>query len=200
MTESISSGSKSVPVADSASLRELLQAEGYDTDRWGVGATKTVEALWDEVKSGESELVEVEGLLVRRTYVAAIDVITQLDDGTRLKLYEEKQVFANGSVRERGLLTSLGEKMKPGEDIEAATQRAVKEELGIKKVVSLRGTGNRVLEKDTETYGGMPTQLFLQFAEVEIATEDYKPEGYVEAQPDKLVFFQWAAIDGEQPE
>lgn len=48
---------------------------------------------------------------------------------TGLVLIEEQQLLSNGSVRTRS--RPLSEKMKPGELVEPAVLRAVKEELGV---------------------------------------------------------------------
>lgn len=184
-----------IALNDSESLRQLLEGHGFDTAQWGVGATKTVDALWTEVEEGETEIVLLDGELVRRTSVAAINVTARSTDGVQYHLREEKQVFMNGSERRRNLITSLAEKIKPGEDTLAATLRALHEELGI--VISpanVTYSGEQVLEKNSQTFGGIRTQLLLKIAQVEIATQDFNPDGYVERQPDKSVYFTWEAI------
>lgn len=184
-----------VALGDSEALRLLLEDHGFDTSQWGVGATKPVEALWTEVEEGETEIIQLDGELVRRTYVAAINVTGRSADGTCYRLQEEKQVFKNGSERRRNLLTSLAEKIKPGEGTTEATLRALQEELGIVTApVSMADLGEQVLEKQSQTFGGIRTQLLLKIAEVEIAAQDFNPDGYVEHQPDKSVYFTWEAL------
>ena len=116
-------------------------------------------------------------------------------DGLRYKLYEEKQVFNNGSERRRHLVTSLAEKIKPDEKPEQAIIRAIQEELGIASPKHLQVLGEQVLEKSSQTFGGISTQLLLHMAMVEIDPSDFDPNGYVENQVDKSVHFEWRQLD-----
>jgi len=182
-----------VTVEDSVALSGLLRATGYDVSQWGVGPTKTVESLWTEIANGESELVEVGGALMRRTYALGVDIVAEVD-GTRYKLREDRQVFRNGSERRRTLPTSIGEKARPDEDMEAGVRRAIAEELGIHEYVRLTDNGSATLVRYSQTYGGMPTEMHMRYAEVEIVSADFRPEGYVEEQAEKSIYFVWEPV------
>lgn len=184
-----------VSIQDVQTLGAVLQAHGFDTARWGEGPTKTVADLWEEIAGGETELVEVQGELVRRTCVAGVDVFTELPDGSRYRLREDRQVFRNGSERRRTLATSLGEKVKPGETTEVAVRRAITEELGVAEVASLTERGTDFVVRRSQTYDGMQTELEMRLAEVTIAPADFRPEGYVEHQADKSIYFVWEAVE-----
>jgi hypothetical protein len=183
-----------VLVSDAQALSAELQAHGFDVERWGEGPTKTVDALWQEISEGETELVEVEGELVRRTCVAGVNVFAELPDGSRYRLREDRQVFRNGAERQRSLPTSLGEKVKPGETTEVAVRRAIHEELGIAEVAGLTELGTERVVRRSQTYGGMQTELEMRLAEILLAPADFRPEGYIEHQDDKSVYFVWEAV------
>lgn len=183
-----------LPLESGEALRELLEAHDFDTAAWGDGPTKTVEALWHELEEGESVIMAIDGELVRRTNVAAVNVVVRFDD-ENYRLYEEKQVFANGSERRRNLVTSLAEKIKLDELPEQAVIRAINEELGISLPKIVRCLGERVLERVSQTFGGISTQLMLRLAEVELYASDFDPNGYIEYQKDKSVHFKWRKLD-----
>lgn len=183
-----------IDVTDVDALKCLLTRSGFDLSHWGEGATKSVEALWDELAEGESEIVSKMGIPTRRTNVAAVDVYATLPDA-RYRLNETKQVYRGGFERNRDLITSLGEKIKRGETAEAAVRRAVAEELGIRTVKSLELAGEQLLEKESATFNGMLSDLVLYLAKVEIDPSDFRPEGYIETQKDKLIYFNWHEIE-----
>lgn len=182
-----------VDITDVDALRELLIGHGFDLTHWGEGSTKPLEALWNELAEGESEIVSKMGIPTRRTNVAAVDVYATLPDA-RYRLAENKQVYNGGYERERGLITSLGEKIKRGETAETAVRRAVAEELGIRTVKSLELVGEQLLERESATFNGMLSDLVLYLAKVEIDPSDFRPEGYIEVQPDKSIYFNWHEI------
>lgn len=175
-------------------LEVELRAAGFDTTEWGDGATKRVDDLWEELESGETELSLVDGELVRKTYVAGVDVYAE-SGGQWYRLVEEKQVFANGAERRRELASSIAEKMRPQESIEEAAHRALQEELGVTGPVSVSSTGEDVIQKASQSFGGMQTKLHRRTASVQISEQDFRPEGYVERQPDKSIYFVWQPVE-----
>ncbi|KAJ8626219.1 hypothetical protein MRB53_019526 [Persea americana] len=91
---------------------------------WGSKpGTKNVHNLWLELSQGETSLADSTPP-IRTVHVATI----RIRSSSRRILLESHQELSDGSVRTR--LRPLSEKMKPGESVEAAVQRAVKEELG----------------------------------------------------------------------
>lgn len=176
-------------------LVEKLHTAGVDLSTWGYGATKTVEQLFQEIEGGEAELVTAsDGRLVRKTAVANIEV--QYTDAAkkRWRLIERKQVFADGSERERGLGTSVAEKLKVGENVPEAAVRGLQEELGFSEMVALSGTGVELKEADSPSYPGLRAQYEIHAFTAELSPEQYKPEGYIEAQPDKSTYFEWEEV------
>lgn len=86
--------------------------------------TKNVHNLWLELSEGETFLADSVPP-VRTVEVVVVRIVR--NDGK--VLVESHQELSNGDVRHRG--RPLSEKMKPGESVEAAVHRAVKEELGL---------------------------------------------------------------------
>lgn len=177
-------------------LEELLRHNGCNTSSWGVGSTKSLAALWGEIAAGESDLVLAESGLWRRARVVALDVFAEV--GPRcFYLREYEQTFSDGSTRHRHLSTSLGEKMKRGETVEVATQRALVEELGVKAVKMVEWLGVKTLQTESSSYPDLPTELELNLLRVDLYPADFKAEGYVERQPSKTTFFRWESVELE---
>lgn len=103
-------------------------------------------------------------------------------------LVESHQELSNGDVRHRG--RPLSEKMKPGESVEAAVHRAVKEELGVglESLVKIGTLGSvdgtvRILpgsyaktveERASASYPGLPARYLLHTVVAEV---EGLPEG-----------------------
>ncbi|KAK6155481.1 hypothetical protein DH2020_009729 [Rehmannia glutinosa] len=102
-------------------LKPRLGADSFGS--WGVKpGTKNVHNLWLEVVEGETSLTD--SMPPVRTVEVVIVRIIRSDGKV---LIESHQELSNGAVRYRS--RPLSEKMKPGESVDAAVFRAVKEEL-----------------------------------------------------------------------
>lgn len=168
-------------------LKARLLAHGIDLSRFGQGKAKSLEHLLAELRSGEAELVSRDGRLVRRLQVLNIDVYA---DGRRLRLIEDRQVFTDGRVRRRDLPCSVAEKLKAGEDREAAVARALAEELHIHRFDIVSPFGETLLEGESPSFPGLWTAYATHQVAVLIDPDEYRTE-YQEAQPDKSTFFVW---------
>lgn len=152
-------------------LKPRLPSDSFAA--WGVKpGTKNIHNLWLEVSEGETLLADSTPP-VRTVEVVIVRVI-----GKQGKvLVESRQELSNGHVRNR--CRPLSEKMKPGESVEDAVYRAVKEELGsiIKpKVESFENFNvggsdivkmipgsytKKVEERSSESYPGLPACYIL---------------------------------------
>uniref|UniRef100_A0A7N0ZTL4 Nudix hydrolase domain-containing protein n=1 Tax=Kalanchoe fedtschenkoi TaxID=63787 RepID=A0A7N0ZTL4_KALFE len=110
------------PQALSEWLRPRMPTDSFAA--WGVQpGTKNVHNLWLELSEGETSLADSIPP-VRTVQVVTVRI---LDDRNRV-LVESHQELSDGTIRYRG--RPLSEKMKPGETVEAAVDRAIREELG----------------------------------------------------------------------
>ncbi|KAL4187006.1 hypothetical protein AMTRI_Chr09g16710 [Amborella trichopoda] len=146
----------------------------YDLHSWGtVPGTKNITNLWLELFHGETLITD--SIPPTRTLNVAIVNVRNTDGQL---LLEEKQEMSDGSVRER--MRPLSEKMKPGESIEGAAMRAIREELGfalgsfdgVKIVKETYKT--QVEEKVSASYPGLPARYVLHCVEARI---DCLPNG-----------------------
>ncbi|KAL1557711.1 hypothetical protein AAHA92_08261 [Salvia divinorum] len=166
-------------------LRPRLAADLFGS--WGVKpGTKNVHNLWLEIAEGETDLAD--SIPPVRTVEV---VVARIVRGDGKILIESHQELSNGDVRRRG--RPLSEKMKPGESVEAALHRAVREELGLGSSVEIGtlGNGNRdenrgivrllpesytkkVEERASASYPGLPARYVLHKVEAEV---EGLPEG-----------------------
>jgi len=175
-------------------LETLLRSHGVPLGKWGVGHAKTVEHLLAEVASGESFLNIKDGQIVRDVISVAMSIYYQRGEEV-LRLMEEKQVFTDGHERVRNDLVSMGEKMNPGENPEDAMHRALREELKIEGLQSVIERPTIVEEIPSGSYPGIFSKHIRYRYDVVLQEKDFKPEGYVEVQPDKTTYFIWKKVD-----
>jgi hypothetical protein len=173
-------------------LKEQLEKHGIPLDQWGKGQAKTFQHLLKEMAENECELVEDEEKgLVRRVSVLGIDIYYQPQGSERLRLFEEKQVFIDGRERRRSLPTSMGEKLTPGEDLDQAAKRAIREELGITDGVQAQYIKTLRNERVSDSFPGLLSQYVNHFYEANLTEKQYNPEGFKEVQEDKTTYFAW---------
>lgn len=163
---------------------------------WGQGGAKS---LMKEVEQGETELVVIDGKLTRQISVVNLDVYyySPICNCCVWKLKENKQVFKDGRTRVRERESSIAEKMKPGEDLDAAAQRALKEEIGIS------GEGlefkrqedmDETEDKESPSYPGLSTVYKLYWYSIVLPKKYYKPEGYETDDGEVHLYFSWVKI------
>ncbi|MBI2036768.1 MAG: hypothetical protein HYT14_00185 [Candidatus Liptonbacteria bacterium] len=175
-------------------LLVLLGAYGVPLREWGTGEAKTVEHLLDEVNSSEAAIVEEDGVLHRVVYGAVLNVF-YADGAATWKLKEAKQVFRDGRERVRDLDTSIGEKLKAGEDAKAGARRALTEELNIPDLLPLAPQPDIVKGPvPSVSFPGLKTKYIMRVFEVFLPAALYKPDGYVEEQTDKTNYYVWEKI------
>jgi len=184
---------------DKTKLLELLKVHGIPLSKWGQGQAKTVEHLLAEINSGEASLKEDGAKIIRSSLGAVIQVYYQ-DGPDLLFLKEDRQVFVDGREKRRDLrnpTSSVGEKMRPGENPEEAAYRALREELDINERVSLTrhltvSSKGPVL---SDSFPGLWTMYKIHVFELFLPQHLYKADGYVEKQRDKTNYFAWTKID-----
>jgi hypothetical protein len=179
---------------DYIDFRDYLVSHGVPVDKYGTDGYKTVGHLYNEVKEGETVLTEEDGGLVRRVEFVGAKVIYKAPGGT-LWLYEAKQVFKDGRTRVRDNMPySAAEKFKAGEDLNEVLVRGMEEELGIQVDPSQFAFYNKKEVENNDDYPGIRSFHVGHEYIVNLNKEQYKPEGYIERQDDKDVYFEWRPI------
>ncbi len=191
-----------IPVdIDFDSFLAILINAGLPVDLYGKGGAKTVHHLLNEVADGESVMsVDTKGNLHRELDVLWVDVITIRPNGDIYLLREDRQEFHDRpEPKRRKLQSSIGEKLKPGEDPTTAVKRALGEELGIEDdPVSLHHLGNEQSDYTPDTYPGLTSSYrFYKYAAI-IPDEAFKSEGYIEYQADKTNYYVWDLVHTEK--
>ncbi len=188
--------SKDQPLINLEKLESFLATHQVPLTEWGKGKAKTLDHLLDELTKGECyfEKGNDQFSLIRRVEGVQITVFHDTLDG-RLRLNEDRQVFNDGRTRRRPSDFSVGEKMSPGETPHQSATRALAEELGIVETVPLvfKETIEQPVSPST-SYPGLGVRHRDHTFEVILPTSAYRPEGYIEIQPDKKSYFQWHKI------
>ncbi|XP_068635814.1 uncharacterized protein [Aristolochia californica] len=161
-----SRGSKPLHFPSPKSLSDWLKPRlpSDSLSAWGLSpGTKNLHNLWLELSQGETSLND-SSPPIRTVHVATIRILSPTN-ATEI-LIESHQELSDGSVRQRR--RPLSEKMKPGEGIEEAARRAVREELGSlvpdndESVRILPGSyWERVEERVSASYPGLPARYVL---------------------------------------
>lgn len=179
---------------DFIKFRDYLVSHDVPVGEYGTGKYKTIGHLYKEIKEGETILTEEDGGLVRRVEFVGAKVIYRASEGT-LRLYEAKQVFKDGRVRVRNNMPySAAEKFKVGEDLNEVLVRGMEEELGIHVDPSQFAFYNKKEVENNDDYPGIRSFHIGHEYIVNLNKEQYKPEGYIERQDDKDVYFEWRPI------
>ncbi len=110
------------PIHSLDKLHRILTAGGIDTSAWGRAHTKSVHDLWTEIVAGESR---IRTQPLQRVVLGVVVILIR--NGEHI-LIETRQVFASGMTRCRHRPPS--EKMQPGERVDDAARRCLREELG----------------------------------------------------------------------
>lgn len=139
-----------------------LTERGVDLSGWGRGKAKTAEALWQEIREGETALFDHP---VRRVVDTVVMIVRR---GERV-LVEAEQQLPDGRWRVRDWPPS--EKLKRGEAYWEAAVRGIEEELQVPATqVQLHKESYRFLEvkKDSASYPTLPGVYRLHVVEAEI--------------------------------
>ncbi|CAG7580841.1 MAG: putative GDP-mannose mannosyl hydrolase [uncultured marine phage] len=175
-------------------LVEYLKKFNIPLHRYGTGGYKTVAHLLAEIKEGETVLTEKDGKLHRDVEFIGARVIYK-KDGDTFRLYEEKQVFKDGRTRVRSKMPySMAEKFKSGEDPKEGIIRGFKEELDVVITKDQFAFYNKVnIDEDSDYPGILSHHIGHEFI-VMFNDDQYNPDGYIERQSDKDVYFGWRKV------
>lgn len=170
-------------------LETWLQKNGIQYDAWGKENNKSLHNLWQELEAGEVKLNESPPLRV----VEVVQIIIGQDGKI---LVEAEQEFVTGQRRFRNQPPS--EKVKPGESVQEAAHRCLKEELGIEReAISLDLASHRQLQTNTNSisYPGLPSQYNFHLIEAAVSglpAGEFWRENETEGTVDPVKRHRWA--------
>lgn len=176
-------------------LKEVLVSCGIDYSCWGKDSTKSLEQLFQEIQSGDCILHYSSDKIIRSVSVVTVDIFFE-KNGSLYELFEEKQIFSNGSEKIRKLNSSLSEKIKYSESVEEALVRMVQEETGITIELSRFKIAilNRTDAKTSDSYPGVFSRYSFRDYYVFLNQDEYIASGYDEIQKDKTSYFKWREV------
>ena len=126
-------------------------------------------------------------------YVAVVIVIYKSDQW--LELYEDRQEFPNGRVLRRLGYNGVSETTKRTETYRQAARRCLAEELQFctpsKYRLSRRFKVEHREPVQSEKFTGLRAAYHRHIFECTISDELFRPEGYVENEDGRLIYFKW---------
>ncbi len=154
------------------SIQEFLPIDLY-----GKGKAKDFASLQQEIDKGETQIIWENDHPIRLIKVCRVKVISLEKE---LRLFEDRQEFADGRVRQRGI-DGLAEKFLPAEKPEDAATRALKEELKLSEeaiaLTPIHFDGTDSEEKESPSYPGLVTRYefhdFLAYFPIEFWQEEF---------------------------
>lgn len=183
-----------IEVASFDDLKKVLLESGVSIEEWGEGSAKTVNHLFDEIIEGETILIREGEELIRKVAVARATVVHTLPSGEKLSLVERRQVFSDGRTRERPREHAVAEKMKYGENPDEAMLRGICEELGLCDEIDITKTLISRERDESLSYPGVTTEWSQHNYHVELNSNQFHPEGYIEVQDGLTTYFEWDRI------
>lgn len=185
---------KSLQINSYDELLSLLKEYNVPLNIWGTYGYKTVNHLWEEIKEEECVLSIVNNEIHRNVQYIGAKIIYE-KDGVKYKLCEDRAEFKDGRIRIRGgMIHSVAEKFKAGEDPTKALIRGLKEELGVNVHKNQFIYYNKENIENNEDYPGIKSfhTGYLYF--IKFNDEQFKPQ-YVEYQKDKTIYFVWRKVE-----
>jgi hypothetical protein len=188
-------GGRTPPTNDSLWAKTVRALANYRIPllTWGSGSSKPLSSLINEIRSGESRLVDTGNELIRQVEVARVKVFFRCADGQVLKLVEKGQYFSDGRFRERKSEFSIAEKVGR-ESARTAAARAFLEELGIREAPELEGGSLTGTRAECQDYPGLVTEKVFTNFTAWLTGDQFRPEGYIEQQRDKRTVFGWDPV------
>jgi len=137
--------------------------------------------------------------LVIDVYVAVVIVVYK-SDNQWLELYEDRQEFPGGHVLRRSIYNGVSETIKRTETCRQAARRCLAEELRFcspsKYKLSRRFKVEHREPVQSEKFTGLRAAYHRHIFECTISDELFRPEGYVENEDGRLIYFKWEPHGG----
>jgi len=183
-----------VNISSLEDLYTLLEDNNIDLNIWSTGPYKSVEHLYSELKEGECILFNINNEIRREVNFVGAKILYKDANGVKYHLHEEKAIFKDGRERIRKIWYSMAEKFKFGEDPKQALIRGMKEELDIDILENQFVNYNKIYFPSDGDYPGIKSFHTGYNFLININENQYNPDGYIEHQSDKDIFFIWKEI------
>lgn len=179
------------------SLSKLLIKYNISIDDWNKGEAKSIENLYNEIVKDDCTLIVENDKLVRSVEFVGITIYYKNSNLYILK--EDEQIFIDGRVRKRNMLSSVAEKMMLGENPIKSAIRGIKEELNVDISEDQLEVENKSYskEKSSMSYPGLNTKYIGHDFICYFTDEQYDENGYIEKQKDKSTYFKWNLIQND---
>lgn len=161
--------------------------------KWGTGKYWS---LADFLRyASEDQFFVRDGLELTVEVHAVVVVVIHQFRRKWLELYEDRQIFSNGTVLQRKNFNGIAETLKRGETTQEGAARCLAEELqfrdpSVYQLSELLGTERRD-PVASEKWPGIKAQYNRYLFECSIERKIFRKNGYEEREGDRTIFFQW---------
>lgn len=181
-------------------LNEKLNESWIDISDWGKGNHKDIKSLQQELQNWECSLEVLDWVLTRVVSLVWVDIFHTDKNGVKYNLRETKQVFKNGTEESRNFEHSVGEKMEWNETPITAMRRWLRDVLDLKGFVDIKKWTQNRMSKLSTSYPGLTSQYVRYWFTAKLNNDQFKPEGYIEKQKDKTLYFEWNIVEEVEEE
>lgn len=190
---------KAIVVESIKDLENLLERHAIDWRAWekeNNPNVKSINDLFNEIKSLDCDFIERNGELIRRIRVLGLKVYHE-SEGEKYVLTEDRQESSNGSIRRREKWSSVSEKIKMNENVgQELIKRALREELHISTGYTVKSIGTEInTQNNNLSFPGITSEYPIFKFEVFLNSEQFKIEGYTEEQEGLTTYFVWNKIN-----
>ena len=174
-------------------LQRKRNKYGIDPSNWRNGVK--VESLYKDWKKGECTFDKDQIGILRKARVVSVHCFHINQKGEKLRLVEEKQIWQNGTICNRGY-KFVSETVTSLETIEDAAKRARKEELQLDdpelQFERMPDQDENKINNST-TYTGLRTHYLVYHFKTEIPLRLFK-ESYKEVEDNVTTIFTWEKV------
>jgi len=190
------------PMPQESAIIALLDAHSVPLALWGAWENRSLD---DFLKSLTKDKVFIRNSICQQLVIdvhTAVVVVLHQFRGKWLELYEDHQLFPDGSVLRRTSFNGVGETLKRYEKIRDGAIRCLAEELSFKNQSLYNLSKCLGVERrepvNSEKWPGIKAAYHRYFFECTIARPLYCPNGYMEHKGGRKIFFKWKPFKQEQ--
>ena len=187
------------PVLSRHEIVNRLRKHSLPTKTWGTGNHRTLDDLIQYMTRDMVFFRENTNGTVVIDHHAAIVIVTHRYNSQWLELYEDKQVFPNGSVLRRTNFSGIAETIRRSESLGKAVHRCLAEELNFRNPKLFTLSRDVTVEHrdpvPSEKWPGILAAYHRYIVECKITRELFKENGYVEIEDGRKIYFKWKPLE-----
>jgi hypothetical protein len=140
-------------------LKSKFKKHGIITDGMGDICDSRMKRLLEQINSGESLIVVIDGIAVRIVENVVVRVTREVNQTLEQKLVEVERREVSGKIIRCELLDGIGKKVQRGETPSLTAERCLRVKLGFKRLRSIRYVKSDEIISDDDS--PLPSRILL---------------------------------------